>query len=79
MSGTDNNIPDTDWRLGLKVAHPETMQEPLVMREARVLRTLDAFLRVNGNELNEKTRKKLQKTINVALINIMDQVRDAAP
>ena len=71
-------IDQTDWRHALVVQHPE-IKEPQELREARVLRTLDAFLRVNGDEIDETVLAKCQKSVNVRLLTIMDELRDATP
>ena len=65
----------TDWRLHLRVTHPE-IQEPQVLREARVLRMLDSWMAANESDLQDKTARKIRKAINVRLLNIMDEVRD---
>lgn len=67
----------TNWRVNLKVSHP-AFNEPKAMREARVVRTLDAFLQENEDELDEKFVAKLRKSINVRMLAIMDEVRDAS-
>lgn len=67
----------TNWQVSLKVTHP-TFNEPQVMREARVMRRLSAFLSINAAELDPKVLKKFEKTINVRMLALMDDVRDAA-
>lgn len=67
-----------DWRINLLIQHP-SINEPPVMREARVLRTLRAILEVNSNELRSTELGKFHKVINTRLISIMDEVRDAEP
>ena len=67
----------TDWRMHLKVSHPD-IQEPQVLREARVLRMLDSWMAANESDLQDKTAQKIRKTINVRLLTIMDEVRDDA-
>jgi len=61
----------------LQIKHPE-YHEAKVFREARVLRALRLFLEWNGKELDDTTRAKLHKTINLRLLTIMNEVRDAA-
>lgn len=67
----------TDWRVHLKVAQPD-IQEPQIYREARVLRMLDSWMAANESELSDKVAQKIRKLINVRLLTIMDEVRDAS-
>ena len=60
----------------LKVKHPG-YREIQVYREARVLRALQTFLALNGVELDDATEQKLHKTVNLRLLSIMNEVRDA--
>ena len=38
---------------------------------------LDAWLHVNSEFIEQKTLKKLEKTINVRMLDLMDTARDA--
>lgn len=68
----------TDWREHLRVTQPP-IQEPEYHKEARVLRMFDAYLSVNGEFIEPKTLKKLQKAVNVRMLTIFNEHRDAAP
>ena len=37
---------------------------------------LDSWMAANESDLQDKTAQKIRKTINVRLLNIMDEVRD---
>lgn len=65
----------TDWRQYYKVTQPDIMENP-ILREARVLRIFRVMVQQNEREISQKTAKKLHKTINVRLLDIMNEVRD---
>lgn len=58
-------------------AYNQIRTEPAYVIEARVLRKLLRVIRDEGDQLSEKTRTKLEKTLNTGLLDTMNEAREA--